>query len=172
MRTVAQGHKGQQGPVVLDGRVEAVSGAEPPLDLGASGVVEVDDRDERDEVAAYAGAGAASPAAAGTRCRRTVRARVRIPVSVPVDITARHPCRRLHIHCFFFVAAYYFVWVPALFLRLSGPWAERCRARKAVAATASFLCPPFPVRWSCDDSWLADWVGGQLARPNWFDKGK
>jgi hypothetical protein len=49
MGAVAQCHEGQQGPVVLDGRVVALVDAEPALHLGAACMVEVDDRHERDE---------------------------------------------------------------------------------------------------------------------------
>jgi hypothetical protein len=62
MGAIAQRHEWQQRPIVIGGGVTALVDAKPPLDLGASRVVEVDDADEGDE--------AGSPSRACTVRRR------------------------------------------------------------------------------------------------------
>lgn len=49
MSTIAQGHKRQQPPIILGSWIAILGHAEPPLDLGAARMVEVDDGDKRDE---------------------------------------------------------------------------------------------------------------------------
>ena len=62
MSAIAQRHEWQQRPIVIGGGVTALVDAKPPLNLGASRVVEVDDADEGDE--------AGSPSRACTVHRR------------------------------------------------------------------------------------------------------
>lgn len=50
VRAIAQGHERQQRPVIVDGWITPLIGAEPCLHLGAPGMVESYNGDERDKV--------------------------------------------------------------------------------------------------------------------------
>lgn len=69
MSSVAQGHEWQQRPVPLHGRVAALVHAEPFLNLGAPGMVEVDDADQGTKGrVATGGSGAAASRAIAFGC--------------------------------------------------------------------------------------------------------